>query len=281
MRFLLLITHGLVLLSACIGQSGPLAEQSTDPISHNINAEIPIYDQKPGDEGDPLTISSSEVEVPIESLLGKNDPRTDPKFVEVPREMASRDGMRLHSSALDAFIQMRAKAMDDGVNLTIISATRTFDQQKRIWERKWTGAKKVDGMDLSVSIPDPAKRATKILEYSSMPGTSRHHWGTDIDINSLNNEYFATGKGKKEYEWLRDNAHEFGFCQPYSAKEAERMNGYEMEKWHWSYMPLAKEYLLWYAKKVKPNNLNGFMGSDALPFSEVLKYVTGISTDCK
>ena len=114
-----------------------------------------------------------------------------------------------------------------------------------------------------------------------MPGTSRHHWGTDIDINSLNNDYFASGRGKKEYEWLRDNAHEFGFCQPYSEKGEERMYGYEMEKWHWSYIPLAKDYLKFYKLKIGSENLNGIEGSGILPFERTLEYVTGISSDCQ
>lgn len=290
MRILLAIGCGLIFLSACNGQSESLAiqEQNTDVPTESIEVKKVDTDELSQDEtnildgkrsGIPSTSGTEQVHT--NTLLGKHNPSTNPDFVEVPIEMANRAGMRLHRSAYGAFKRMRAKAKDDGVVLTIISATRTFDQQKRIWERKWTGAKMVDGIDLSVSITDPANRATKILEYSSMPGTSRHHWGTDIDINSLNNDYFSTGKGKKEYQWLRDNAHDFGFCQPYSPKGEERIHGYEMEKWHWSYMPLAKEYLMWYVKKIKPENLNGFKGYDALPFSEVLNYVTGISSDCK
>ena len=49
-------------------------------------------------------------------------------------------------------------------------------------------------------------------------------------------KYFESGKGKQEYEWLRDNAYEFGFCQVYSEKGMERKYGYEEEKWHWSYI---------------------------------------------
>ncbi|MBK8672515.1 MAG: D-alanyl-D-alanine carboxypeptidase family protein [Bacteroidetes bacterium] len=30
-----------------------------------------------------------------------------------------------------------------------------------------------------------------------MPGSSRHHWGTEVDINALSNAYFSTGEGKK------------------------------------------------------------------------------------
>ena len=49
-----------------------------------------------------------------------------------------------------------------------------------------------------------------------MPSTSRHHWGTDIDLNSLNNSYFSSGKGLKEYDWLTTNANHYGFYQVYT-----------------------------------------------------------------
>jgi LAS superfamily LD-carboxypeptidase LdcB len=114
-----------------------------------------------------------------------------------------------------------------------------------------------------------------------MPGTSRHHWGTDIDINSLNPLYFNSGKGKKEFEWLRDNAHLFGFCQTYTQKDSERPNGYEEEKWHWTYTPIASKLMEYYDANVTAKQITEFDGSDALPFSEIRKYVFGISPDCK
>ncbi|NJK84501.1 MAG: M15 family metallopeptidase [Saprospiraceae bacterium] len=49
----------------------------------------------------------------------------------------------------------------------------------------------------AATTPNPQERALKILKYSSMPGTSRHHWGTDIDLNSFSNSYFEQGEGKK------------------------------------------------------------------------------------
>ncbi|MCF8277669.1 MAG: M15 family metallopeptidase [Flavobacteriales bacterium] len=214
-------------------------------------------------------------------VLGKVEYAQHSEFVKIPQAYANKEGMYLRKEALDAFILMRKKAQTDGVNLTIISACRNFNHQKSIWEAKWNGSRKVGGKDLSQSIPNAAERAKEILKYSSMPGTSRHHWGTDIDVNSLSSAYFESGKGKKEYEWLRDNALEFGFCQVYSEKGNERKHGYEEEKWHWSYVPLSSRYLAYYKRNIKQTDIQGFDGADALPFSEIRKYVLGISTDCK
>ena len=93
------------------------------------------------------------------------------------------------AAARDAF----NKAKRDSIDLKIISGTRNFYEQKAIWNRKWNLYNNLN----------PIHRAKKILEYSSMPSTSRHHWGTDIDLNSLNNSYFNTGKGLKTYQWLK------------------------------------------------------------------------------
>ena len=114
-----------------------------------------------------------------------------------------------------------------------------------------------------------------------MPGTSRHHWGTDFDINSFNPSYFESGKGKKEYEWLRDNAHRFGFCQTYTQKGKDRPDGYEEEHWHWTYLPIATPLLNYYKENISVEHIGGFSGYDALPFSEIRKYVLGISIECQ
>ncbi|MDP6908719.1 MAG: M15 family metallopeptidase [Flavobacteriales bacterium] len=213
--------------------------------------------------------------------MGRFNPAQHPKFTEVPVSLASRSGMFLRKEALTAFREMRENAQANGINLTIISASRNFTAQKRIWEAKWNGTRKVDGLDLAKTIPNPELRARKILKYSSMPGTSRHHWGTDIDINSLSPSYFESGKGKSEYEWLRDNAYRFGFCQVYSKKDANRPTGYEEEKWHWSYLPIAAPLTRFCLGNVKVNDIVGFKGSHALPIREVFKYVSGIATECR
>jgi D-alanyl-D-alanine carboxypeptidase len=228
----------------------------------------------------PFSISAQSADT-ANFVLGRIEYSQYSEFVKIPEVYANRSGMYLRKEALEAFIQLQNCAKSEGVSLTIISACRNFNHQKRIWEAKWNGARKVGGKDLSQAMPNPAERAKEILKFSSMPGTSRHHWGTDIDINSLSPPYFDSGKGKKEYEWLRDNAFEFGFCQVYSEKGSERKYGYEEEKWHWSYVPIASMFTQYFKQNMNQSSIAGFDGSDALPFNEVLKYVEGISPDCK
>ena len=218
----------------------------------------------------------------LDEVMGKFDPSQHEDFILVDQKYADQAGRIMHKEAYQAFISMWEHAQKDGINLQIKSATRNFDYQKGIWERKWTGKRKVEGHSLAESIPNHTHRALKILEYSSMPGTSRHHWGTDIDINAFENEYFESGQGKKEYDWLVKNAPNYGFCQPYTAKDEHRPNGYNEEKWHWSYLPVANQYLAKAKNNMNDSMISGFQGSEtAVEIGVVEKYILGINKSCK
>ena len=218
----------------------------------------------------------------VDDLLGKIDQSKDERFVHIDPKFTNKPKIYLRKEAYDAFLEMRLAAKAEGIDLLIVSAMRNFNYQKGIWERKWTGTTKVRGKNLTLTHPDPVQRAEKILKYSSMPGTSRHHWGTDIDLNTLNNEWFDAGQGKKLYDWMTKNAGKYGYCQVYSPIDTQRPTGYQEEKWHWSYMPLASEYLSAYIRSVDYEKLTGFKGSDAAKELNVIEnYVAGISPDCK
>ncbi len=214
-------------------------------------------------------------------LLGHIDPANDSGFELIDETYASRSGMYMRSAAYHAFLEMRSAARDDGVSLIILSATRPFNHQRRIWENKWNGLQVLHGNVIATDIPDPMERALEILRFSAMPGTSRHHWGTDIDLNSLQNSYFESGEGKRVYRWLQDHADSFGFCQPYTARGKQREDGYEEEKWHWSYRPIASEFLHAYQEIISYGDIRGFDGDETAKGLKVIDhYVMGIDQAC-
>ena len=199
-------------------------------------------------------------------VLGKFDYKTDSTFVLASPNYTAKT-IYLNETVHIAFSKMYDSARQAGIDLKIISGTRNFKEQKAIWERKWD---RYDHLN-------PEARALKILEYSAMPSASRHHWGTDIDLNSLNNSYFNSGKGLKEYEWLTSHANSFGFYQVYTDKTNGR-TGYHPEKWHWSYLPLAKRYLDYYNVHIRQDDISGFKGSEfASKLNIIEDYVNGIS----
>ena len=208
--------------------------------------------------------------ITIEYITGKFEPKFHADFVWVDKKYAERDSLLLRKETYEAFKRMYAAAMKEGVQLTIVSATRNFTYQKGIWERKWS--------DLSKKISDPTARARNILQFSSMPGSSRHHWGTDVDLDNLSNAYFEKGKGKLIYDWMKKNASSFGFCQPYTAG---RPTGYNEEKWHWTYMPLSKDFTEFAEKNLKNEQISGFKGAEtAMKLDIVKNYVLGINRNC-
>ena len=122
-------------------------------------------------------------------------------------------------------------------------------------------------------------RALRIMEFTAMPSASRHHWGTDFDLNNVNPSYWATAKGQKEYAWLVENAARFGFCQVYSAGRA---NGYKEEKWHWTYLPLSLQYTHEAAAIINDQLIDGFAGSEQSDKLDIVKnYILGIHPGCK
>ena len=260
----------LVCLSTLLACNPP-GNQKHDKIQDSIFVEEQI--------SNPIVL---EKYLSVEYLTGKYDPSAHEDFIEIDIQYADRKGLFARKDVYEAFKQMHEKASEDGLKLVIRSAARNYEYQKGIWEKKWDGRLLLEGgINAANSFPDPKERAVKILEYSAMPGTSRHHWGTDLDFNSFNNEWFSTGEGKKIYDWLVANAGEFGFCQTYTIKDSSRPFGYNEEKWHWSYFPVSSKLTAFAKENFSVEMIHGFKGDETTEQIKVLDhYILGINQDC-
>ncbi len=90
------------------------------------------------------------------------------------------------------------------------------------------------------------ERQVEILQASSAPGISRHHFGTDFDLfdPDMNPAEWEAGRTfADEYSWLRRNASTYGFIQTFTATSTFMRMGYIEERWHWSYFPIAQALL--------------------------------------
>lgn len=229
----------------------------------------------------PLDTSWKVPQLSPAELSGRMNYNKSKAFVQLPKSLT--DGTKsyyLRIPAARALEKMILAASKDGVKLRVVSATRNFNEQKRIWENKWQG--KGPRSVPYDTISNPLQKALAITSFSSMPGTSRHHWGTDIDLNSVEPSYFDRGYGAKTYIWLKKNAPKYGFCQVYKGKASGR-SGYQDESWHWSYLPLARPFLDQYSRKVPSSQIvHGFSGAEVLNGPVVLsQYIWGIAPDCK
>jgi len=230
------------------------------------------YDNGPGKAQEETNSEMSNPDVTKDFLIGKFDYRKDNRFVLVDKKWSKKE-IYLQKKTFIAFVKMAEAAKEDGIDLTIFSGTRNFSDQKKVWENYWKKNQK--------KIKNANDNAKKILLYNSMPSTSRHHWGTDIDINSDDPKYFEEKNGKKIYRWLVENANKYGFCQVYTDKKRSKRTGYNTEVWHWSYMPLSNYYLENYIKNISYSDIKGFTGAEqAKELNIIQNYVQGIDRAC-
>jgi hypothetical protein len=234
---------------------------------------MPVIGQRPTD-----SLSTRIHLFPIDPkayLLGHFRPDTTPDFVRLPRQISGGRGVYLRTAAAAALEQMLQAAENEGIRFRIVSTTRTFSRQRTIWEGKFTGKRLSMGRNLAKDYPDTLERCQAILEYSSAPGLSRHHWGTEVDFNKTDPAYWRQGEGLVALRWLENNASKYGYVMAYPP---DRDHGYRYEPWHWSYQPLARPMLRNYFHKiVSDEELRGFSGDEALrglPWREW--YVNGV-----
>ncbi|MBT8272213.1 MAG: M15 family metallopeptidase, partial [Bacteroidia bacterium] len=200
----------------------------------------------------PEIVLSRNNKLTYEELIGKGDPTL------------YGDGYLIRKEVYEAFQSMQADAKKSGIDIRVVSSYRNYDHQKRIWERKYK-------QNISNGLA-PEQSIKKIIEYSTIPGTSRHHWGTDIDIVDGNfmdtpNLLSATNfeKGQPFYDlgvWLTEHSKKFDFYIVYTNEESRK--GFKYEPWHFSYRPLSCEYLQQYREldilKILKNE--AFLGTD-------------------
>ena len=176
----------------------------------------------------PTYFMTQDEEYSIIELMGKSDIQLYGKDINLRKE------------AHDAFLEMKKAAYLDGIDLKIVSSYRNFQRQELIFERKFLRYTEDDRME-------PLAAINKIIEYSTIPGTSRHHWGTDIDIvdgyRKVDGDFLVPEKfeGEGPYvdfkKWMDENSKTYDYHLVYTNEPKRR--GFKYEPWHYSYAPLS------------------------------------------
>ena len=179
-----------------------------------------------------------------------------------PRQLTGREdshlvalpsGHRLQAQAAAAFQALQDDARSAGFDLAIASSFRSYSRQLAIWNGKARGERKVHddaGREVLISALSRPQRLRAILRYSAIPGTSRHHWGTDLDVYdaaALPADYRLElspaevapgGLFDPLHRWLDERMaanRSHGFYRPYGRDRG----GVAPERWHLSFAPLA------------------------------------------
>lgn len=185
------------------------------------------------------------------------------------------EGNHLRKEAYEAFLEMQQAAKADGVNINIASGYRSFERQKNIWEQKYLSYTQ-EGLE-------PKAALQKIIEYSTIPGTSRHHWGTDIDVFDaytkhsgkilITENYTEKGRYSALREWMEAYADIYGFHLVYT--DNPNRKGFKYEPWHYSYAPLSKPMLKQFRKIniMKFLKHENFIGSEHFSTGFIKTYI--------
>ncbi len=159
---------------------------------------------------------------------------------------------RLQFNATKAFLAMQQAAAKARFKLQSASAFRDFSRQLLIWNEKFSGKRPVldkHSQPIDICSLSEGELCETILHWSALPGASRHHWGTEIDIYDPLRipagqtlqlepwEYETGGYFAELNSWMTDNMATFDFYRPFTAKDA----GVADEPWHISYWPLSHE----------------------------------------
>jgi LAS superfamily LD-carboxypeptidase LdcB len=183
----------------------------------------------------------------------------------------------LHAQVVAPFLNLHRAAQADGIDLKPLSSFRDFARQLAIWNGKFSGERPMYdalGVKLNAAALTPWERIEAILLWSALPGASRHHWGTDVDLIDgkateaghqikLTREEFAPGGPYAALDrWLTTHAARFGFFRPFQGVRS----GVQPEPWHFSFAPIAEKA----RRRLSPDVLRAAIAAAPLLGKEVV-----------
>ena len=153
-----------------------------------------------------------------------------PENLELLDNSYAKSGIYLVKEAKDNIERLISDAKNDGMNIRVISAYRSYSYQENLYNNYV----KNDGVENADT-------------YSARPGYSEHQTGLVVDITRAFDE-FNNFENTNEYNWMLENAHNYGFILRYP-KDKEDITTYSFEAWHYRYVGVEL------AQKIKASNL--------------------------
>ena len=153
-----------------------------------------------------------------------------PENLELLDNSYAKSGIYLVKEAKDNIERLIDKAKNDGMNIRVISAYRSYSYQENLYNNYV----KNDGVENADT-------------YSARPGYSEHQTGLVVDVTRAFDD-FNNFENTNEYNWMLENAHNYGFILRYP-KDKEDITTYSFEAWHYRYVGVEL------AQKIKASNL--------------------------
>lgn len=123
----------------------------------------------------------------------------------------------LRKGAKEAFEKLSSDALKNGYNIIAISAYRPYDYQEKLYN-EYISTMGIDYAD----------------KCSARAGHSEHQTGLAVDVEGENHNYNEF-ENSKEFEWMINNAHKYGFILRYP-KGKTNITGFKYEPWHYRYV---------------------------------------------
>ena len=187
--------------------------------------------------------------------MSRDNISTDLLLGQDESAMSLLDGVYVHRDIVASLSALKSDAAAAGFDLRVISGFRGFERQLAIWNAKAIGDRPL--LDDSGCVLDWATLSqpdvmAAILRWSALPGASRHHWGSDVDVYDAaavpsdynvqltpeevaDNGVFGSMHKWLDSEFAAGRGH--GFFRPYNIDRG----GVAPERWHLSYAPLASQ----------------------------------------
>lgn len=174
----------------------------------------------------------------------------------------------LHRDVVEPFARLRGAAAREGMDLLPVSSFRDFERQLAIWNAKCRGERDLfdrDGLLVDAATLSEDALVSVILIWSALPGSSRHHWGTEIDVidaaalppggraRLVTQEYVPGGVFERLEAFLQHEAERYGFYRPYAVDRG----GVQPEPWHLSHAATAAAALAAFTPDVLRDALEG------------------------
>lgn len=123
----------------------------------------------------------------------------------------------MEETALAAWRGMQAVALQEGVELQLVSAFRSVEYQKQLFLKKLKAGQSID----------------EILKVNAAPGYSEHHSGKALDLTCPGSACLEESfEHTVAFDWLERHAASYGFFMSFPRNN---VHGLLYEPWHWCF----------------------------------------------
>ncbi|MCI6388564.1 MAG: M15 family metallopeptidase [Ruminococcus sp.] len=197
----------------------PQTEPQTEPVSEEPQA---VPETKTAEKKPATIIPITDAEKWNLAIINTKYPLPD-SYAPTLSNAINGSNIQLDSRVSEGYAEMYAAAKLSGCVLTPYSGYHSYALQETNYNRK---------VNFYVNQGISAEEANQKASAQVLPaGCSEHNAGLAMDIVSASSDFINT----KEYKWLCENAHNYGFILRYP-EDKTAITGMNFEPWHWRYV---------------------------------------------